>query len=238
MLSSSVGLSELPNSRKAKAMTPLPAPDKQYSFFFDEWGVTLNILEYQGRYYFILRQLCSILGITGVTRQAEVIKGRPDLAHMLTDLAVDTGRGVKLTHCLDFDGVGGWVHLISHMKVKEEAQAKLLKFQRDVTRLAKLVIYGVVQVTDSDEVSVHNDRRLDFTKKMSINNMRMFLIYLEKLLGVANQKINMLDSDDECTESTSVTLPAIGALPVGTCPHCGSPLILHFTENGAYLREA
>lgn len=218
-------------------MQPLPIPDKQYPFYFDEWGITLTIVEYRGHYYFLLRQLCSVLGISGVTRQAEVIKSRPDLAYMLIDMSVDSGRGIKSTHCLDFDAVGGWVHLISHLKVKESAQANLLRFQRDVTRLAKLVLAGVVQVTDADEVIIHNEKQLAFAKRNNIANLRMFLLFLEEMLGLANQKIQMIDNDDDREDITAL-LPAVGVLPVGICPHCGQSLVLHFTEHGAFLREA
>lgn len=216
---------------------PLPVPDKQYPFFFDEWGITLTIVEYRGRYHFLLRQLCAVLGISGVTRQSEVIKGRPDLAHMLIDLSINTGRGNKPTHCLDFDAVGGWVHLISHMKVKESAQANLLKFQRDVTKLAKLVLSGVVRITDADEVVIDQTKQLALAKRNSVANLRMFLLYLEEMLGLANQKIHMIDSDDDVDDARAL-LPAIGVLPVGTCPHCGQSLVLHFTEHGAFLGEA
>lgn len=86
-----------------------------------------------GRIAAVLRWLCDSLSLN-LQSQLRVIRGRTALADGLVSVQLDTDGGPQPMFALTLDVLAGWLFAVDERRVKEEARADVVLFQRECVR--------------------------------------------------------------------------------------------------------
>jgi hypothetical protein len=173
----------------------VPIPDKQLTVYLQDWDCELTILIYKGQVYFVLRQLCTIIGVSGVTRQAEVLQARTDLQQEIIQLSVRTTTGNKDTWCLSIDGIGPWLYIISEQKLRSAVKPNILKFRLTVSKLAKMTFTKELTLSDSGEIVIvtPQDKRI-MELEERVHYLEKFMVeQVEDILGQHGLRLTDLE---------------------------------------------
>ncbi len=164
-------------------MLPVDPHDvQQHSIYLASWGVELTIIIYNGRQYFVMRQICTILKIKFDT-QLESLQERELMEGMLIKLPVRTSKGSRDSWCIDIEAVGAWMIIISDRRVRSESRPNLLKLQRDIMSAARRVMFGEVD---------------SYATKQEVHDLRRYTWFLERQIVEGQQpRLLMPESDDE-----------------------------------------
>ena len=115
----------------------------QHALFLPGWNTNLTVIFYNGHQWFVIRQICTLLGIRTDT-QVESLRDRDLLEGLVMQLPVQTSKGVRDSWCIDIEAVAAWMIMISDRRVKAEVKPNLLKLQRDIMQAARRVMFGEV----------------------------------------------------------------------------------------------
>jgi hypothetical protein len=143
-----------------------------------------------GRIAAVLRWLCDGLGVN-IRSQLAHIRGRAVLAEGLVPVRIDTEGGPQSMMALTLDVLPGWLFSVDERRVKEEARADVVLFQRECTKvLADHFVRkhppALPSATDATAASVIIEQITDLTGV--INLLRE---HLEMLLGLPSQVANL-----------------------------------------------
>ena len=87
-----------------------------------------------GRIAAVLRWLCDGLGVN-IQSQMRHIRGRAVLAEGLVTVRIDTEGGPQAMPALTLDVLPGWLFSVDERRVKEEARADVILFQRECAKV-------------------------------------------------------------------------------------------------------
>lgn len=126
-------------------MTEQPAVVReQRAVTLPRWDVALSILLTDDGAYFVIRELCRVLGIKDVQSQLVVLSERAVYQGRLKKLPVKTRGGVHQTWCIQRNALGMWLGHISDKKVRPEIQPQLVELQTEMLNAADLLLFGLV----------------------------------------------------------------------------------------------
>jgi len=156
----------------------------QQSLYLASWGVNLTVVLYNGHRYFIIKQVCSLLGV-GYDNQLDALRERELLEDMVMKLPINTSKGIRDAWCIKLEAIAAWMLIISDRRVRSESRPNLLKLQRDLMVAARRAMFGEV-----DAASVQQE----------VQDLRHFAWFLESQI-VAMQRgqprLLLPEGDDE-----------------------------------------
>ena len=158
------------------------APTGQHSLFLESWGAYLTVVTYKGHQFFVIAQVCTLLGIK-TDGQVETLRERELMEGLVLKLPIQTSRGIREAWCIDIEAVGAWMLIISDRRVRVESRPNLLKLQRDIMQAARQVMFGIVD---------------DHPLRQELNDTRQFVWFLERqIVDMQQQQRLLLPESDE-----------------------------------------
>ena len=140
---------------------------EQRTMYLPNWNVELTVLFTPEGPYFIVNQLCAVLGVTDSKGQATKLRDHEVLSRLLRKLPVTTPtRGRQIALCIYRRGLAWWWAGINLAKVRPEVRIKLLELQEEVVDAAERVMFVEVAVSTVREVTNLADLTLALERRI------------------------------------------------------------------------
>lgn len=121
-------------------------PMQQYRIYLDKWDIWLTVVVTPEGIFYVLRELCEVLGIKDVQQQAEQLQARRASAAFIRKWPVQSkAKSRQLTWCLHHDVLGGWMFMVNERMIRIEFRDRLVEFQRDAFYALNRVLFGEVE---------------------------------------------------------------------------------------------
>ncbi|MDE1904915.1 MAG: hypothetical protein KGH75_00510 [Rhodospirillales bacterium] len=125
--------------------------------------------------FYVIRQLCAVLGITGVHTQLQRLQEHAVLGRLVYQFPVQTAtRGRQMTWCIHRRGIGYWWGTIQIAKLRTEVRPVVLELQEAIVDAASRLLFG--EVSDVIPVGVA-------TINGDVGDIRRFTHALEQRIG-------------------------------------------------------
>lgn len=148
----------------------------QRTAYMPNWDVELTIIKTDHYDYFVLRQLCAVLGIADVGAQSTRLKEHTTLSKFVATLPVQTTtRGRQAMLCLQKRGLAWWLASLNPMRVRAEVRNQLIEFQEEAIDALDRVLFGENESIDTQGA----------------------ILMLEQRVGRIEAHINLSESDDD-----------------------------------------
>lgn len=162
---------------------------QQYAVTLPGWGCDLTVILTSDGPYFLVRQLCGVLGLSSTRQQIDRIRERSVLHKYLAQFPVQTRGGRQLAWCLHRRAVGFWLGTIQDSRVRPEIQPRILELQEDLLTAADRLIWGEIDVTPAQQTSLQIEGQLA--------DLRTFSLKLEERVGRLEQGVSLPEDDND-----------------------------------------
>jgi hypothetical protein len=123
-------------------------PVQQYRVYLEKWEIWLTVIATPEGIFYVLRELCEVLGIKDVQQQAEQLQARRASAAFIKKWPVQSkAKSRQPTWCLHHDVLGGWMFMVNERMIRPEFRDRLVHFQRDTYFAVNRVLFGEVEGT-------------------------------------------------------------------------------------------
>lgn len=161
---------------------------QQYAVTLAGWGCDLTVVLTDQGPYFLVRQLCAVLGLSKVQQQMDRIRERRVLQRYVCQLPVQTRGGKQLAWCIHRRAVGFWLGTIQDVRLRPEVQPRILELQEALLTAADRLLFGEVA---SDPVRSHL-----VSIEAQVASVRSLALQLEERMG-AVEDVVFPASDEE-----------------------------------------
>ena len=131
-------------------------PVQQYRVYLEKWEIWLTVIATPEGIFYVLRELCEVLGIKDIQQQAEQLQARRASAAFVKKWPVQSkAKSRQLTWCLHHDVLGGWLFMVNERMIRPEFRDRLVQFQRDAYYAVNRMLFGEVEgsTTIADDLS-------------------------------------------------------------------------------------
>jgi hypothetical protein len=122
-------------------------PIHQYSVFLDGWGIWLTVVVTEKGAFFVVKELCEVLGIADYKQQYQQLKAHESAAPLVDKLSVKFPYGRRTTYCMHQGILGGWLFMVNPRLLRPEFRPRLYEFQQKAYVALNRIFYGEVDST-------------------------------------------------------------------------------------------
>jgi hypothetical protein len=123
-------------------------PVQQYRIYLEKWEIWLTVIATPEGIFYVLCELCEVLGIKDVQQQAEQLQARRASVAFIKKWPVQSkAKSRQPTWCLHHDVLGGWLFMVNERMIRAEFRDRLVQFQRDAYFAVNRVLFGEVEGT-------------------------------------------------------------------------------------------
>jgi hypothetical protein len=158
------------------------------------WHCDLTVLMTPEGPFYIIRQLCDVLGVKDVQEQVERMKENAVLHEMIRLLLVQTAtRGKQKTWCINQDAIGFWWGGIQIERLRPEVRSGVLKLQKAIMKAASRLLFGEIPDVLPPAIMVYDEDLAD---------IRQYTRALEDRIGALESVVFADESEDESDENS------------------------------------
>lgn len=142
-------------------------PFEQRSIYLKNWDAELTVIYTSDGPFFLIRELCAVLGVADVGAQVTRLKEHATLRKLVRQLPLSarTGRGRRVVNCIHRRGIGFWWGSIQLAKVRAEVQDQLAELQEQIVDLADRALFGEVASPDVEGFMLMLEKRVGHIEK-------------------------------------------------------------------------
>jgi hypothetical protein len=153
--------------------TPLEVTESKV--FLPNWNIEITLLTTPKGPYYVIRELCLVLGIKDVAQQAARLRTKRATAQYIDNWPVQTRGGKQEMVCIHRRAVGYWFGTIDETKCRAEVQDRIVDLQVELVDAADRVLFG--------EVSSEPARAHLVSIESQMSDHRRFTALLEQRIG-------------------------------------------------------
>lgn len=174
----------------------------QHTIQMPSWHVELTIVLTPEGPYFLIRQLCGVLGVANVGQMLQRMREDDTLPGFMHQWPVQTRGGRQQTWCLHKRAVGYWLAMINTAKVRREFQPRLKDLKRECLDLMDRLFWGEVESTataliPSPAPALPAIAQQTEENTVEIQHTQDLLLHLEERIGALEDRVYLPSSDDE-----------------------------------------
>jgi hypothetical protein len=148
----------------------------QHRIHLPAWDVEINVILTPEGPFYMVRELCGVLGIKDMQYQMLRLRERRSLAQFVRQWPVQTKGGRQRAWCIHRRAVGIWWGTIDESKCRVDVQDRLVQLQIEVIDAADRALHGEVLPGEPWRGDV---ARLDG----DVANVRQLALKLEERIG-------------------------------------------------------
>ena len=170
----------------------------QYTMTMPKWHVELTVVLTPDGPFFLIRQMCGILGVANVGQMLQRMRDDDLLPEYMRQWPVQTRGGRQLAWCIHKRAVGYWLAFINSARVRKEFQARLKELKRECLDLIDRAFWGEVDSTTAMPVPMPGTPLLAQTETntQEIAHTQDLLLWLEDRMGAIEEKVYLPDKDE------------------------------------------
>ena len=178
-------------------MSELESSISQHTIHLNSWDVDMMIILTSEGPYFVIRELCGILGIGNVYAMINRMKEHSSIARQMRRLPVRGRGGRQLTWCIHRKAVAFWFATVQDSRCRPEVQSRLIELHETMMETSERILFGEVTSLPLDIQSLIN-RVVQNTQ--DIEYLQRFTLFLEAAM---RWKITWPLSDDDSLQGSS-----------------------------------
>ncbi len=168
----------------------------QYTMTMPKWHVELTVVLTPEGPFFLIRQMCGILGVANVGQMLQRMRDDDLLPDYMRQWPVQTRGGRQMAWCIHKRAVGYWMALINTAKVRSAFQARLKELKRECLDLIDRAFWGEVESTPAVAPATTVLLAQTAENTQEIAHTQDLLLWLEDRMGAIEEKVYLPDGDE------------------------------------------